>query len=846
MRVRRLVLLALPALAPAGGASAQAFAERAAELGLTHEFVSGLDRIGSGNVVDQLQAGMAVGDLDGDGDLDVVCCGGVGLNSVFLNEGGVFVDASEAAGIEVGELDRAPALADYDGDGDLDLFLGALDGGDGDLPGRSRLYRNDGAATFDEVTTVAGTTGAGHSIFAQWYDLDLDGLLDLYVCEFHGSLNRWYRNNGDGSFTEAAEKVGIAWPGAAHASAIADTDGDGLPEVAVGNDYIVAFWTSLSTNAGDGLLHHGPEHLFTDVTPGSGCDHMRGIMGLAWADVDYDGDLDLYKTDVEDNYLMINAGWPGSGAPWVERQDFYGVTNPTVPDPEGGEARSVGWAAVFLHADRDPWLDLFVVNGKVGGASEVNPFSSSDQQNFLFLGEGPGASFTFRDASLDYGFAAGIDDRGAAIGDLDGDGDPELLVSPANGELRCYVNEVDPASGGTLVVEARGHTSAPGGIGARVSWTDALGWTHVVPIGGDGPTASQHDARAYLALGAEAEVDVTVQFPSGLTRTYAGVPAGSTLVAEEPELLRVPFRARAIASTAGPGAYGLGGLPLSSIFEVRAFAHDAAGTPLDASASVAIEIEGLTALGGVEHVAANEFRRAFRTPVEPGSFRVRAQMDDFAVRVEPVLRFYAAGDVSATTVALVPEAVRAASADLVEVQVAPKAKGGVLQRAVGHVQVALGGAPPIASAQEGALWTFAFAAPDKPGLYPVAVVVDGQVVAAPDLEVAGVGSAAQTTVYHEEPSHVQAMAPHQLKLKITPRDAAGLRLGPEAQLALVPMPDAGTAEVVLRADLWPRGQRDGEFVFVLEKPLASEDNAAAGSLQLLVDGEDLGLWPYQL
>jgi hypothetical protein len=139
------------------------FTEVAQSIGVVHEHIAGFDQFGlsplpNSMMRDWCQSGIAVGDLDLDGDPDVVMCGSLTPPAVFRNDGTSFVDVTASAGLESSEFYRVPALGDFDRDGDLDLFTGALDGGQGPTPGKSRLYRNEGGFVFTDVTCLANLT----------------------------------------------------------------------------------------------------------------------------------------------------------------------------------------------------------------------------------------------------------------------------------------------------------------------------------------------------------------------------------------------------------------------------------------------------------------------------------------------------------------------------------------------------------------------------------------------------------------------------------------------------------------------------------------------------------------
>lgn len=873
----------LAALAPSSPAQLleDRFVDVTAVSGMEHHSLAGVDRVGGmgSAVTDWCQTGVALGDLDGDGDPDLVFAGGLLPNTVLRNDGKAgFADMTAQTGMEVNELDRCVAMGDYDNDGDLDVYIGSLRMGTFAVEGRSRLYRNEGSFQFTDVTDLAGVAGRGHSIFAQWFDVDRDGLLDLYVCEFHVTQNAYYRNNGDGTFKHEGSAMSIDWPGSAHASSFLDSDSDGGLDLFVGNDWLVSSIAGLPANFGDCQLSGAPAAFntpFADVTDTSGMDQKRGIMGLAWGDPDYDGDFDLYKTDVGGNYLLINQGWPSSGQPWVQAEVPYNIVSGTAPWHEfpGTFGVNSSWAALFFSADFDLWDDFFVTNGHVAGMNPGLSHLPRNEPNDFYWGQGPGVPFV-KD-TVGAGLYSEIDDRGLAAGDLDLDGDLDLIVTATKGAARLYENRIDPDGQGWLQVVPKTHTSAPGGIGTIVRWTDSAGYVHMRALGSDGPTASQHEVLAHFGMGLEPSADVQVEFPSGMTLTYPGVQPNTRLVAVEPKLFELNARVLPVSAFAKPGFDRL---------VVDVFAHDETGTALDATASVLIDVSGLSPKGPVVSIGGNHFRRQFDLPTGVGSYPVSVSIDGWSPDVVPVARFRAGIHPVGTEVVLHPTAVRAGSADQFKVVIVPKDAAGFTAGPGLPMDVTVPGATPLGNLVDhgDGRYSRRFLAPASPGVRQPQVSLQGATLQTSTYLDVAAAPTERTEVMLLAPVPLQSMSENEIRVCVTPRDAKGRRLGPGAkvELELLVTPDlmvpasfgarqrvnpptasqtqtggpvvtvptvggspAAKGGVALRRDLDPSGQEDGEFVFAIARDL-DDLSGPSGTVQVLVDGKVVGLVPF--
>ena len=530
-------LVLLLAAGAAGAAAEIRFEPAAARWGLEFRHHHG----GSGRLymVETNGSGTVLFDFDGDGDVDVLMIDGAALpgydgpaprSRLFRNDGGRFVDVSERAGLGFDVYGTGGAAGDVDGDGDLDLYLAAF--------GPNLLFENRGDGSFREVAAERGVADPAWGSSAAFADVDGDGDLDLYLSNYvdftlddnkacgdpvrrlrgycgpdvyQGLPDRFYRNRGDGSFGDETAAAGLAGAaGAGLGVCFGDLDDDGWPDLYVANDLDPNY---LFRNRGDGSF--ADDSLISGTAFGD-----RGLaeagMGVDLADFDGDGRLDIVVTNYEGetHALYGNRG----GGLFTDRRYVAALAEPTLLK------LAFGIAAGDLDQDGD--LDLAVANGHVrDNAAEFNPASSYRQPNQVFENLGRGR---FAEAA-----GTGIDalraSRGLALGDLDGDGDLDLVISNVDDDGELYENR-SAGGGGWLAVDLRladGNTQA---IGARVE-VESGGRRQLREVRTGCSYQSQSASSAHFGLGGAERVDsLLVRMPSGWRLLLRDLPADRRVV----------------------------------------------------------------------------------------------------------------------------------------------------------------------------------------------------------------------------------------------------------------------------------------------------------------------------
>ena len=529
------------------------FREAAKEVGLDFHHFTGAT--GDYFMPEIMGAGVALFDYDNDGDLDVYLAQGTMLdptrdprhakfppqpgwkpgNRLFrnlLSETGKleFVDVTEKSGVGHIGHGMGVAVGDYDNDGFQDLYVTNF--------GHNVLYHNNGDGTFTDVTVEAGVDDPRWSTSAAWIDYDRDGRLDLFVANYldftvKGNKHcyattgerdyctpkmyqpvpaRLFRNRGDGTFEDVTEAAGIgAAIGPGLGVVCADFNGDGWPDIYVANDGAAAH---LWVNQRDGSFK---ERSLLSGTAYNAEGVPQAGMGVTAGDFENDGDEDILKTNLtgEGCNLYVNDGRGN----FYDASAEFGLLLPTFP--------YTGFGTEWFDYDNDGRLDLFIANGAVNRIESLRgspyPFN---QINQLFHNEGDGNKFREMTGVAGPAFAISGVGRGAAFGDIDNDGNIDIVVTNNNGPARLLLNRNHSLNRNHwLLVRLEAAHGNHFGIGAKIE-VRQRGRKLLRRAHTDSSYLSASDVRVHFGLGEDARIEeLVVSWPDGQREAWDRIQA---------------------------------------------------------------------------------------------------------------------------------------------------------------------------------------------------------------------------------------------------------------------------------------------------------------------------------
>lgn len=508
-------------------------------------------------LVETMGGGVALLDYDNDGRLDVFLTNGAKIDDP-MPEGkqpdksdpkfwnrlyhqaadGTFVDVTETAhltGMPQNQYGMGVAVGDYDNDGFTDIYVTNY--------GANTLYRNNGDGTFTDVTSRAGVAAGGWSASAGFLDYDNDARLDLVVTRYvdwsfqnnrycgekkpgyrsychpdnyEGMTDLLYHNNGDGTFSDVSSKAGIAKSvGKGLGVSFADYDADGYTDIYVANDSVQSF---LFHNNGDGTFAEAG--LLAGVGFNEDGKTFAG-MGVDFADYDNDGRPDIIVTDLSnERYMLFRQNADGS---------FRDVTNST---GVGGATLSFsGWSTRFIDYDGDGWKDLFVAQGHVMDTIEKTAPNLKYLQPPLLLRN---ESARFVRVNAGDVFQQEWAGRGAAFGDLDNDGDVDIVLSNV-GQSAVVLRNDGGNRKNWFQIRTVGTRSNRDGIGCRVKVVSSSGVSQYFTVTTAVGYLSASEKRLTVGLGLDTTAAlIEIRWPSGVVQKLENVKARQLLTVTEP------------------------------------------------------------------------------------------------------------------------------------------------------------------------------------------------------------------------------------------------------------------------------------------------------------------------
>jgi enediyne biosynthesis protein E4 len=496
---------------------------------------------GNRYIIENIASGLGLIDFDGDGLLDIYFLNGAPLpgtpspstppvNALYRNNGdGTFTDVTASSGSGDPGYALGCAVADYDNDGHEDIFITNF--------GPNRLLRNLGNGTFTDVTDRAGVGDPAFGAGCSFLDFDRDGHLDLYVANYLDFdfktfqpctragvpvycdprsyppvADRLYRNRGDGTFEDVSGPSGIGrYRGYGMGMVCSDFDGDGWPDIYVGNDVMENF-----------LFHNRRNGTFEEIglIAGVAFDEFgdeQGTMGANAGDYDGDSRPDIIVTDYQNQVTTLYRN--------LGNLQFQDVTVAT--GAGAGSLHLVNWGCGFVDFDNDGVRELFTAAGHIqDSVAQYDSSSTYRQRNLLFQQR----AGRFVDISNDVGSPLQVieSSRGAVFGDLNNDGRVDIVVSNARSQPTLMFNQT-PGSNHWAILKLVGQMSNRSAVGAVARLTVG-GKTQVDEVRAGRGYQSAEDLRLHFGLGPHRVIDrLEVRWPSGLTNVWTALEANRVI-----------------------------------------------------------------------------------------------------------------------------------------------------------------------------------------------------------------------------------------------------------------------------------------------------------------------------
>jgi len=424
---------------------------------------------------------IVIGDFNNDGFEDLFVPSRLGDNRLMQNTGnGSFIDVTDVAGIEKAGLTMTAVWGDIDNDGDLDLFVGNYH--IPTEPYSNYLYRNDGWGVFEDISESAGINTNDQTRSLHMVDLNGDGFLDIYVCNLLQQNTLW-TNNGDNTFTNSVFPSGLVDLGISMGAVFFDYDNDGDQDVYLthdGNQQYIMY-----ENIGNGQ--------FRNVSAETNLNVAGQGMGVDYADVNNDGFLDLYVTNLGPNFLLVNRG----DGTFQEIAESAGVTDIT----------GMGWGCFFLDYDNDGWEDLYVINDSNFSPSTNKLYRNNGDETFSLVSE---------NTSLNSFFTG----RGGTWFDYNNDGYQDIIVANGETPVGMQLFENRNSENNWIAFNVIGTTSSLNAFGTRIQLMSEAGLQIDEKTSGSS-YASQSSHGIYFGLGQGIATEIKITWPDGTQEQLA-------------------------------------------------------------------------------------------------------------------------------------------------------------------------------------------------------------------------------------------------------------------------------------------------------------------------------------